>query len=76
MLVMVAFTTSAGTWKRHNIYVSSYVYNVFDTGDKIYYLNGTNLFQFDKATSTTTALTKQNKLSDDNISQIYYDYET
>lgn len=76
LLVMVAFTTSAGTWKRHNIYVSSYVYNVFDTGDKVYYLNGTSLYQFDKATSTTTALTKQNKLSDDIISQIYYDYET
>lgn len=73
---MASITASAGTWKMHSIYVSSYVYNVFDTGDKIYYLNGTNLFQFDKATTTTIALTKQNLLSDDNISQIYYDYET
>ena len=75
LLVMTIATVSASTWKIHNYYVTSKIQNVFDTGDKIYYLNSDRLFQFDKATLTTVALNRQNKLSDNQISQIYYDWE-
>ena len=75
LLLAALFTANGETWKMHSIYVSSYVQNVFDTGDKVYYLNNGNLFQFDKATTTSVALNNQNFLSDGNISQIYYDYE-
>ena len=74
-MVMAAVTASASTWKIHNYYVASKIQNVIDTGDKIYYLNSYRLFQFDKATLTTVALNHQNKLSDNQISQIYYDWE-
>ena len=75
LLVMAVATASAGTWKIHNYYVASQIQNVFDTGDKVYYLNSYRLFQFDKATQKTISLSRQNVLSDDRIRQIYYDWE-
>ncbi len=75
LAVMCTCMANADTWKRHSIYVTSYIANAVDAGDKVYYLNSNCLYQFDKATSTTTALSKQNRLSDDMISQIYFDHE-
>ena len=77
MFLMVAAlaTASASTWKIHNYFMTNKIQNVYDTGDKIYYLNCDRLFQFDKATSETVFLNRQNKLSDNQISQIYYDWE-
>ena len=75
LLVMAMATASASTWKIHNYYSTSQIQNVFDTGDKIYYLNSNRLFLFNKATLTTVALNRQNKLSDNQISQIYYDWQ-
>lgn len=73
LLMLTVATSSAGTWKMHNYYVTTNIQNIFDTGDKVYYLNSNALFQFDKATATTTAFNSQNALSDNTISQIYYD---
>ena len=75
LLVMATVTGYAGTWKVHSYYMTSKIQNVYDTGDKVYYLNCGSLFLFDKATSQTIALNRQNVLSDTRISQIYYDWE-
>ncbi|MBR4829587.1 MAG: hypothetical protein IKZ92_07290 [Muribaculaceae bacterium] len=75
LIVMSVAVSDATTWIRHNYYVSSSIQNIFDTGDKVYYLNSNMLYRFDKATSTTAALFQQNILSDNYIDQIYYDYE-
>ena len=75
LFVVAVSTTHAGTWKIHNYYMSSKIQNVYDTGDKIYYVNCGCLYQFDKATSTTVLFNSQNKLSDNNITQAYYDWE-
>ena len=75
LMMMAVVTASASTWKIHNYYETSKIQNVIDTGDKIYYLNSDRLFQFDKATLATAALNRQNMLSDNQISQIYYDWE-
>ena len=76
LMVMAALTAAhAGTWKLHNYYVTSKIQNVYDTGDKVYYLNSNCLFQYDKATQVTNSLGRQNILSDANVSQIYYDWE-
>ena len=76
MVILLQLTTAdASTWKIHNYFVTKKIQNVFDTGDKVYYLNSDRLFQFDKATLTTVALNRQNKLSDNQISQIYYDWQ-
>ena len=75
LMVMAVATASASTWKIHNYYVAKKIQNVFDTGDKIYYLNGDRLYEFDKATLKTVSLNRQNKLSDNQISQIYYDWQ-
>jgi len=75
MMFLVAVTLSihADTWKLHNMYVTSKMQNIFDTKDKVYYLNSSHLFVFDKTTLETTSLNKSNVLSDNLISQIYFD---
>lgn len=75
LLVMAVASTEAGTWKIHNYYVSSKIQNVYDMGDKIYYVNSGGLYQFDKATKQTVSFNSQNKLSDNNITDAYYDWE-
>jgi len=75
LMVMAVAVANAGTWKMHNYYVTANIQNVYDTGDKVYYLNSNVLFQFDKATQTTVALSSQNKLSDNTVSNLFYDYE-
>ena len=75
LLMMAAIGASASTWKIHPYYVAEKIQNIFDTGDKVYYLNSGRLFEFTKATSTTIALNRQNKLSDNAIADIYFDYE-
>ena len=75
LMVMAVASSQAGTWKMHNYYVTSKIQNVFDTGNKVYYLNSNSLFQFDKTTKVTNSLSRQNLLSDATITQIYYDYE-
>ena len=74
-VVMAMATAYAGTWITHNYFMSSKIQNVFDTGDKIYYVNCNKLFMFDKTTTQTVSLNNQNKLSGGQISQIYYDWE-
>ena len=76
LMVMATVSVSAGTWKKHNYYLTSKIQNVYDVGDKVYYLNSGSLYEFDKATTKTVALTNQNKLSDNQISQMYYDWES
>ena len=70
----VVITANSSTWKIHNCYVTE-IQNVYDTGDKIYYLNSDRLFEFDKTTLNTVSLNRQNKLSDNQISQLFYDWE-
>lgn len=75
LLVMAVASANASTWKMHNYYVQKKIQNIYDTGDKVYYLNSDHLFVFDKSTAVTTPLNKQNLLSDSQISDIYYDWE-
>ena len=74
LMVMAIASANAGTWKLHNYYVTGKIQNIYDFGDKVYYLNSNLLYQFDKATQVTTALGVHNMLSDNTkIKQIYYD---
>ena len=75
LMVAVALGASASTWKTHNIYVPSQIQNVVDAGGQVYFLNSGYLFRFDKATCQTAALTSENLLSDNDISQIFYDVD-
>ena len=75
LMVMTFSSVVAGTWRIHNYYLTSRIQNVVDAGDRVYYLNTGCLYQYEKATQVTTALSRQNLLSDDNIRQIFYDAE-
>lgn len=72
-MVVASLVTNAGTWKIHNSYVGSKVYNVVDARDKVYYHNGKSLYRYDKATQSTVMLTPQNLLSDYTVDNIFYD---
>ena len=71
LMVMTFSSVVAGTWRIHNYYLTSRIQNVVDAGDRVYYLNTGCLYQYEKATQATTALNRQNLLSDDNIRQIF-----
>ena len=73
-MVMALATVNAGTWKIHSYYLPSGIQDICDTDDKVFYLNSGHLFQFDKSTHQTVELSRQNKLSDSQISGIYYDW--
>ena len=75
VVLAMAVNANGSTWKLYPYYVTSKIQNVYDTGDKIYYLNCNFLYQFDKTTHTTELMSFQNKLSDNQISQMYYDWE-
>ncbi len=75
LMLLCWVSADASTWKRYSSYMTANIQNIYDMGGKVYYLNSGCLFEFDKATTRTVALTSQNKLSDDVISQIYYDWE-
>jgi hypothetical protein len=75
LLAVVMFTASGSTWKLHNYYMAGKIENVVDAGKVVYYLNGGRLYRFDKSTLETVSLTRENVLSDHQISQLYYDWE-
>lgn len=76
MMVLAIGSATASTWKMHNYFVTSKIQSLYDTGDKVYYVNSGNLYQFDKATQKTVALSRQNILSDNSlINHVYYDWE-
>ena len=75
LIALCCVSADASTWKRYSYYVTSQIQNVYDTGDKVYYLNDGSLFRFDKSSLTTVALNSTNILHDNNISQIYYDWQ-
>ena len=76
LVMLAALVVNAGTWKIHPFFNSKKVENVFDTGDKVYYMNGGFLFQYDKATSAIQPMNSQNALSDSHISRVFFDWES
>lgn len=73
--VLTASSAQAGMWKQHRSYVGSSIQNLYDAGDKVYYMNCNKLFQFDKSTCQTKALGRHNGLAENTVAQIYYDWE-
>lgn len=53
--------------------VGSSVENVVDTGDKVYFISGGNLFHFSPEDNETYAYTVENKISDTGVGSIWYD---
>jgi len=56
LMWLCCVSAGASTWKRHSCYYTNRIKNVYDTGDKVYYLNDVSLFRFDKSTRTTVIL--------------------
>ena len=72
MALRAQYTT--GDWKLHSTFVVSQAQNCIDTGNKVYYLVSGCLFCFDKSTQENESLSRQNYLSDINITNIFYNY--
>lgn len=63
-----------GTWKVFPTY-STPAQKVVETTDLVYYLTGGNLFSYDKKNDESYSYTTENKLNDNNITDIYYNHE-
>lgn len=74
-IICINLQASVGSWKIHAIYGSE-ITNIIDTGSKIYYLVSENLYSYDKDNDESEHYSKQTKLSDVNISNIYYNYDS
>ena len=44
-MVLAILVANASTWKVYNYFVTQKIQNLYDTGDKVYYLNSGFLFQ-------------------------------
>lgn len=78
MLAVAALSVSAqtgvGNWVIHPVFAENII-NIVDTGDLIYYLADGNLFYYDKKADENHYLSRNNKLNDVNVSQIFYNYD-
>ena len=63
---------AVGDWRIHTSFVGSEVKSVAEGHQWVYYLSGSSLFRLDKSTGENEALNKVNDLSDQTISNIYY----
>ena len=62
--------TTVGKWKTYPRYTN--VTKMVQTPDKVYFVSGNSLYSYDKNTQQSYSYTSLNKLSDNNISNIYY----
>ena len=63
-----------GGWKIHAIFGDE-ITNIIDTGSMVYYLASGNLYSYDKDADESEHYSKQTKLSDVDIDNIYYNYD-
>ena len=73
---MMAFCAAAqnavGDWRIHTSFVGSKVKSIAEGHKWVYYLSASSLFRLDKETDENEALSKVNELSDQLVSNIYY----
>lgn len=81
MIIMLPTAASAeadgqpiGSWKVYPTYANP-PQKVIETDDIVYYTTGNNLFSYNKKTDENYVYNEGNKLTDNNISNIYYDFD-
>ena len=63
---------AVGDWRIHTSFVGSEVKSIAEGHKWVYYLSASSLFRLDKETGENEALNRSNELSDQTISNIYY----
>ena len=78
-LLIVSFSAAAqlqvGDWKLYNVFSGKNAKNIIDTGNIVYYLSDGCLFSYDEENEETILYNKRNDLSDNDIKNIYYNYD-
>ena len=79
LYIMAAVTQVAaqgviGSLKIHPIFGNS-ITKIIDTGDMVYYLSDNTLFSYDKANDESDSYSRNNRLNDSFIKDIYYNYD-
>ena len=64
-----------GQWTLHQVYLDNEFQNIADLGDKVYYLDNGALYQFDKQSHDIVKLDKNNLLTDQTITHMYFNAE-
>ena len=76
LMVAMGLTAQAEQWVQHpNFSGGTATKNIIDTEHRVFYVVGTNLFCYDKATEQSQVLNTNNLLHDANVTQIYYNNE-
>ena len=65
----------AGQWKIHPYFVAGRVSNCIDAHSKVYYLAGSSLYCYDKATQVSQSLDINGVLNNNSVQQIYYNVD-
>ena len=77
LIILIPFFSNAqiavGDWNVYSIY--STLNKIEQSNEKVYFLSSNYLYSFDKNTQEVYYYTLQNKLNDNNISNIYYNKE-
>ncbi len=63
-----------GQWKIHPYFIGTNVANCIDANHHVYYLSSGSLFFHNKTTNSSTPVDATGDINDENIKQIYYDY--
>ncbi|MBR5030589.1 MAG: hypothetical protein IKX63_05750 [Muribaculaceae bacterium] len=65
----------SGQWKIHPYFIGSDVSNCVDVSHSVFYLSSGSLFRYDKKTNINKPIDATGLINDENIKQIYYDYD-
>lgn len=75
-VVAMALSASAqhavGDWRIHTSFVGDQVKSIAESRQWVYYLSSSSLFRLDKETGENEAMTRAGDLSDQTVSNIYY----
>lgn len=78
-LSLVTLISSAqigvGQWKIHPYFIGTDVVNCIDARHHVYYISSGSLFVHNKTTNVSKPIDAIGEINDENIKQIYYDYD-
>ena len=78
-LSLVTLISSAqigvGQWKIHPYFIGTDVVNCIDARHHVYYISSGSLFVHNKVTNVSKPIDAIGEINDENIKQIYYDYD-
>lgn len=71
MMWICVYVINASDWKIYPMFVDG-IKNMVNEDDRLYFLSGTSLYEYDKSSTSFDILDRRNKLNDNVVSDIYF----